>query len=117
MDQPDTLSKSCPKGVLFKSIESGATTIIIRQGFGRAFLSEERDILEPAMAAELQGQKEGERAFIYGPMRSYMFLTDPKVVKDFTWRPAETEPNAIYTIRTDDGDETRFNLVDVGCVP
>lgn len=114
---PDALSKSCPRGVLFKSLESGALTTVIRQGFGKAFFTMEKDQLQPAKAAELKGENEGEHAFIYGPRRSYMFLTNEDFVKDFTWRPAETDPNAFYTVRTDDGDETRFTLVDVGCAP
>lgn len=77
----------------------------------------EKDQLQPATAAELKGKNESEHAFIYGPRRSYMFLTDENFVKDFIWRPAETVPNAFYTVRTDDGDETRFTLVDVGCAP
>ncbi|MEZ2329952.1 hypothetical protein AB6802_09525 [Mesorhizobium sp. RCC_202] len=117
LDQPETLSKSCPKGVLFKSLESGALTTVIRQGFGKAFFTKEKDQLQPATAAELKGENEGEQAFIYGPRRSYMFLTDADAVKNFTWRPAETDPNAFYTVRTDDGDETRFTLVDLGCAP
>lgn len=117
LDQPEALSKSCPRGVLFKSLESGALTTVIRQGFGKAFFTMEKDQLQPATAAELKGENEGEHAFIYGPRRSYMFLTDEDFVKDFTWRPAETDPNAFYTVRTDDGDETRFTLVDVGCAP
>ncbi|TPL00257.1 MULTISPECIES: hypothetical protein [unclassified Mesorhizobium] len=108
---------SCPRGVLFKSLESGALTTVIRQGFGKAFFTMEKDQLQPAAAAELKGENEGEHAFIYGPSRSYMFLTDEDFVKDFTWRPAETDPNAFYTVRTDDGDQTRFTLVDVGCAP
>lgn len=117
MDQPETLSKSCPKGVLFKSLESGAVVTVIRQGFGKAFFTKEKDHLQVGMAAELKGQNEGERAFIYGPMRSYMFLTNQDAVKNFTWRAAESDPNAFYTVRTDDGDETRFTLEDMGCAP
>ncbi|TPK57748.1 hypothetical protein FJ546_25830 [Mesorhizobium sp. B2-4-19] len=115
-DQIDTLSKSCPKGVLFKSSESGIVVTVVRQGFGKAVFTEDKNLWQPATAAEIL-TKEGDHGFIYGPMRSYMFAVDSEALKDFKWRPAESDPNAFYTVRTDDGSETRFNLVDVGCAP
>lgn len=42
LNAPEALSKSCPRGVLFKSLESGALTTITRQGFGKAFFTEEK---------------------------------------------------------------------------
>lgn len=115
-DQPGVLSKSCPKGVLFRTSESGIVVTVVRQGFGKAVFTQDKNLLQPATAAELV-TKDGDHGFIYGPMRSYMFAVDPETLKDFTWRPAETEPDAFYTVRTDEGDETRFNLVDIGCAP
>ncbi|TPK96393.1 hypothetical protein FJ934_09610 [Mesorhizobium sp. B2-4-12] len=73
----------CPKGVLFKSLESGAIATVTRHGFGYAYFTMERDHLQPAVAAEIL-TKEGEHGFIYGPMRSYMFVVDPETLKDFT---------------------------------
>ncbi|QKD02979.1 hypothetical protein EB235_16920 [Mesorhizobium loti R88b] len=116
MDQIDTSPKSCTKGVLFRSSESGIVVTVIRQGFGKAVFTEDKNLLQPATAAEIL-TKEGDHGFIYGPMRSYMFAVDSEALKDFNWRPAESDPNAFYTVRTDDGSETRFNLVDVGCAP
>ncbi|TPI40947.1 hypothetical protein FJW07_06685 [Mesorhizobium sp. B3-1-9] len=81
-DQPEALSKSCPKGVLFKEIKSGIVVTVIRQGQGKAVFTQDKHRLQAATAVEIL-TKEGERGFIYGPMRSYMFAVDPDVVKDF----------------------------------
>ncbi|TPJ32004.1 hypothetical protein [Mesorhizobium sp. B2-8-3] len=115
-DQPEALSKSCPKGVLFKEIKSGIVVTVIRQGQGKAVFTQDKHRLQAATAVEIL-TKEGERGFIYGPMRSYMFAVDPDVVKDFEWRPAETEYQAFYTLRDDDGNEALLNFVDIGCAP
>ncbi|CDX39963.1 exported hypothetical protein [Mesorhizobium sp. SOD10] len=116
LDQPEALSKSCPKGVLFKEIKSGIVVTVIRQGQGKAVFTQDKHRLQAATAVEIL-TKEGEHGFIYGPMRSYMFAVDPDVVKDFEWRPAETEYHAFYTLRDDDGNEALLNFVDIGCAP
>jgi len=116
LDQPETLSKNCPKGVLFKASGSGIVVTVLRQGHGKAVFTENKHRLQAATAAEIL-TKEGERGFIYGPMRSYMFAVDPEIVEDFEWRPAETELHAFYTVRTDDGTEALFTLHDIGCAP
>jgi len=116
LDQPEAISKSCPKGVLFKAYDSGIVVTVLRQGRGKAVFTENKHRLQAATAAEIV-TKEGERGFIYGPMRSYMFAVDPEVVQDFEWRPAETELHAFYTVRTDDGTEALFTLHDIGCAP
>ncbi|UCI24591.1 hypothetical protein [Mesorhizobium sp. B2-8-5] len=116
LDQPEALSKSCPRGVLFKEIRSGIVVTVVRQGQGKAVFTEDKHRLQGATAAEIL-TKEGEHGFIYGPMRSYMFAVDPDVVKDFEWRPAETEYQAFYTLRDDDGNEALLNFVDIGCAP
>jgi hypothetical protein len=114
LDQPEALFKSCPKGVLFKADESGAVVTVIRQGSGKACFSDDCSQLRAATAAELV-TKEGEHGFIAGPMLSYMFAVEPKIVKDFKWRPAETASTTFYTIRTDDGSDVDFTLQDIGC--
>ncbi|MEZ2329953.1 hypothetical protein AB6802_09530 [Mesorhizobium sp. RCC_202] len=114
LDQPEALFKSCPKGVLFKADESGVVVTVIRQGSGKACFSDDCSQLDPATAAEVV-TKEGEHGFIAGPMLSYMFAVDPKVVKDFQWRPAETASTTFYTVRTDDGSDVDFTLQDIGC--
>ncbi len=82
VNQPATLFKSCPKGVLFKAAESGVVVTVIRQGSGKACFSDDCSQLQAATAAELV-TKEGEHGFIAGPMLSYMFAVVPKIVKDF----------------------------------
>ncbi len=114
LDQPETLSKSCPKGVLFKELGSGTTVTVVRQGHGKAVFTEDKHRLQAATAAEIL-TKEGDHGFIYGPMRSYMFAVDQDVVKNFEWRPAESEFHAFYTLRDDGGDEALLNFVDIGC--
>lgn len=116
LDQPETLFKSCPKGVLFKADESGVVVTVVRQGSGKACFSDDCSRLQAATAAELV-TKEGEHGFIAGPMLSYMFAVEPKTVKDFKWRPAETASTTFYTIRTDDGSDVDFTLQDIGCAP
>lgn len=116
LDQPEALSKSCPRGVLFKELTSGIVVTVVRQGHGKAVFTEDKHRLQAATAAEIL-TKEGEHGFICGPMRSYMFAVDPDVVKDFEWRPAETEYHAFYTLRDDDGNEALLNFVDIGCAP
>lgn len=115
LDQPEALFKSCPKGVLFKADESGVVVTVIRQGSGKACFSDDCSQLQAATAAEVV-TKEGEHGFIAGPMLSYMFAVEPKIVKDFKWRPAETSSTTFYTIRTDDGSDVDFTLQDIGCV-
>jgi hypothetical protein len=114
VNQPATLFKSCPKGVLFKAAESGVVVTVIRQGSGKACFSDDCSQLQAATAAELV-TKEGEHGFIAGPMLSYMFAVVPKIVKDFKWRPAESASTTFYTIRTDDGSDVDFTLQDIGC--
>ena len=80
VDQPEALSKSCPKGVLFKELRSGIVVTVVRQGQGKAVFTEDKHRLQAATAAEIL-TKEGEHGFICGPMRSYMFAVDPGVVK------------------------------------
>ncbi|MDX8514954.1 hypothetical protein [Mesorhizobium captivum] len=116
MDQPETLSKSCPTGVLFKELASGIIVTVVRQGYGKAVFTEDKHRLQAATAAEIL-TKEGDRGFIYGPMHSYMFAVDQDVVKNFEWRPAESEFHAFYTLRDDSGDEALLNFVDIGCAP
>lgn len=53
LDQPETLTKSCPKGVLFKAFESGVVVTVIRQGSGEACFSDDCSHLQAATAAEL----------------------------------------------------------------
>lgn len=113
-DQPEALLKSCPKGVMFKAYESGVVVTVIRQGSGKACFSDDCTHLQAATAAELV-MKDGEHGFIAGPMLSYMFAVEPKVVKDFTWRPAETASTTFYTVRTNDGRDVDFTLQDLGC--
>jgi len=115
MDQPETLFKSCPKGVLFEA-ESGVVVTVIRQGSGKACFSDDCSHPQAATAAELV-TKEGEHGFIAGPTLSYMFAVEPKTVKDFKWRAAETASTTFYTIRTDDGGDVDFTLQDIGCAP
>ncbi|TPL00255.1 MULTISPECIES: hypothetical protein [unclassified Mesorhizobium] len=115
LDQPEALFKSCPKGVLFKAFESGVVVTVIRQGFGEACFSDDCSHRQAATAAELV-TKDGEHGFIAGPMLSYMFAVEPKIVKDFKWRPAETASTTFYTVRTDDGSDVDFTLQDIGCV-
>ncbi|TPI52795.1 hypothetical protein FJ420_29175 [Mesorhizobium sp. B3-1-3] len=88
---------------------------VIRQGFGEACFSDDCSHLQAATAAELV-TKDGEHGFIAGPMLSYMFAVEPKIVKDFKWRPAETASTTFYTVRTDDGSDVDFTLQDIGCV-
>src|SRR5882757_1438701 len=97
LDQPEALFKSCPKGVLFKAFESGVVVTVIRQGSGKACFSDDCSHLQAATAAELV-TKEGEHGFIAGPMLSYMFAVEPKIVKNFKWRPAETASTTFYTV-------------------
>lgn len=114
LDQPEALFKSCPKGVLFKADQSGVVVTVIRQGSGKACFSDDCSQLQAATAAEVV-TKEGEHGFIAGPMLSYMFAVEPKIVKDFKWRPAETASTTFYTVRTDDGGDVNFTLQDIGC--
>lgn len=116
LDQPEALSKSCPKGVLFKADESGIVVTVIRQGSGKACFSDDCSRQQAATAAELV-TKEGEHGFIAGPMLSYMFAVEPTIVEDFKWRPAETASTTFYTVRTDDGSNVDFTLQDIGCAP
>lgn len=116
LGQPEALSKSYPKGVLFKELGSGIVVTVIRQGYGKAVFTEDKHRLQAATAAEIL-TKEGDHGFIYGPMRSYMFAVDQDVVKNFEWRPAESEFHAFYTLRDDSGDEALLNFVDIGCAP
>ncbi|ESY06715.1 MULTISPECIES: hypothetical protein [unclassified Mesorhizobium] len=116
VDKTDTLWQSCPKGVLFKELESGIVVTVIRQGSGKAAFTADKKLLQPATAAELV-TKEGDHGFISGPMPSYMFAVGPDTVKNFNWRPAETYPDAFYTVRDDEGVEPLLNFVDVGCAP
>lgn len=114
MDQPEAPFKSCPKGVRFKADESGVVVTVIRQGSDKACFSDDCTHLQAATAAELV-TKDGENGFIAGPMLSYMFAVEPKVVKDFKWRPAETTSTTFYAVRTDDGGDVNFTLQDIGC--
>ncbi|CDX39961.1 hypothetical protein MPLSOD_40261 [Mesorhizobium sp. SOD10] len=113
-DQPEALLKSCPKGVMFKAYESGVVVTVIRQGSGKACISDDCSQLQAATAAEVV-TKEAEHGFIAGPMLSYMFAVEPKIVKDFKWRPAETASTTFYTVRPDDGGDVNFTLQDIGC--
>lgn len=105
----------CQKGAVYNSQATGHTIVVKRVGFGKSRFTPGGP-LQAGVALDIR-TPDGERGALFGPMRSYMFLTDLKYLKrdGYRWQAAGADPNGFYRVLTDDGQSERFTLTFVSC--
>jgi hypothetical protein len=110
-----TLGAECPKGALFESGSTGAKILVTHIGIGQSRFAQ-GGTLQAGIALEILS-KEGERGAIFGPMRSYMFVTDPDYLEKegYQWQPVEEDKDGFYRVLSDDGKSELFTMVFLKC--
>jgi hypothetical protein len=78
----------CPNGAVYKIDTTGKTLVVKRRGIGQSRFTTDGP-LQYGMALDLVTE-DGQRGAIFGPMRSYMFVSDPDTLTKhgYTWKPA-----------------------------
>ncbi len=106
---------TCHKGVLYRSATDTRTVLVKRIGTGMSPFSYTGPA-QPGMALDLITPL-GQRGAIYGPMRSYMFITDLRNLTEqkYKWRAADADPGGFFRILTGDGKREFMTLTYVGC--
>jgi hypothetical protein len=107
--------ETCLNGTAYKVSTTGETVVVKRSGIGESVFSP-GDKPQTGMALDLVTQT-GERGAIFGPMRSYMFATDPETLTKhgYQWSPASPDPDGFYRVMSDDGQNELFTLSYLGC--
>lgn len=105
----------CPNGAAYKVSTTGETVVVKHSGFGQSVFSPGGKP-QTGMALDLV-TRTGERGAIAGPMRSYMFATDPETLTKhgYRWNPVSADPGGFYRVVSDDGQNELFTLSYVGC--
>lgn len=108
-------AQTCKKGAAYKVSTSGVIVVVKRVGSGRtSFAPGARP--QPSVALDLITPY-GDRGVIFGPMRSVMFPTELRYLKNdgYRWKKASADPGGFFRVLTDDGKRERFTLTYVGC--
>ena len=106
---------TCPNGAAYEVSTNGETIIVKRFGIGETEFAKGAGP-QAGMALDLVTAT-GERGAIAGPMRSYMFVTDPDTLtkQGYQWHPVSADPGGFYRVMSDDGQSELFILSYVGC--
>ena len=107
---------TCPNGAAYGVSTTGETIVVKRSGVGESVFSP-GGAPQAGMALDLVTQT-GARGAIFGPMRSYMFVSDPETLTKggYRWDPASADPGGFYRVISHDAQSELFTLSYVGCV-
>src|SRR3954464_15782587 len=107
----------CKYGAIYRTF-SGKRIIVRRYGTGMSsFQADGSGPRQVGTALDFVVEKTGERGAIYGPMRSYMFVTDLAVLnrQGYRWRSVPADPGGFYRVLSDDGQDEIVTFPCVGC--
>ena len=107
--------EACPNGTAYEVSTTGETVVVKRSGIGQSVFSPGGEP-QVGMALDLVTQT-GERGAIFGPMRSYMFASDPETLTrdGYRWESVSPDPDGFYRVMSDDGQNELFTLSYLGC--
>lgn len=109
----------CSHGATYKVSGSERTIVAMRLATGTSsFQAGGSGPRQAGIALEFVTDT-GDRGYIYGPMRSYMFATDASVLRKlgYRWSKVRSDPQGFFRVLTDDGQRELFTFVSKGCAP
>jgi hypothetical protein len=104
------MAQTCKNGAVYE-VSTGFLIVVTRMGTGEVDFARS-GVAQSAVALDFFLPHTGDRGFIYGPQRSYMFATDLETLEanGFSWGPAPKDTGGFFRVLTDDGTNEIFHF-------